>query len=164
MASYRLLEKLLRLHIQWDFSNDPILFMQTSDLSKQQPWYVLTFPAISKWKNSVVLKVAIFLPGTLYIYIYIHIYTHTHTHIYTYIYTYTNIHTYIDLAFKAPTWCSFYLVIEHDSRIVCNVSLRRDTYTVLKFSLRQIYVMLTPCNSSFIVILLRTSNYFPKQR
>jgi hypothetical protein len=46
---------------QWSF-----FFMQTNDLSKQQPWEVLTFPVISGWKNSVFLKVAIFSPGTLY--------------------------------------------------------------------------------------------------
>jgi hypothetical protein len=37
MASCKLLGKLLRLHTQWGFINDHFLFMQTNDLSKQQP-------------------------------------------------------------------------------------------------------------------------------
>jgi len=37
MTSCKLLGKLLHLHIQWDFIIDLILFMQTNDLSEQQP-------------------------------------------------------------------------------------------------------------------------------
>jgi hypothetical protein len=37
VASCKLLGKLLHFHTQWDFIND-LFFMQTNDLSKQQPW------------------------------------------------------------------------------------------------------------------------------
>jgi len=37
MASCKLLGKLLHLHIHWDFINDLFFFIQTNDLSKQQP-------------------------------------------------------------------------------------------------------------------------------
>jgi len=42
------------------------LLMQTNDISKQPPWYIPTFPVISRWKNSVFLKMVIFPPGTLF--------------------------------------------------------------------------------------------------